>query len=94
MIPVSTLYDEYIERPNSFEHKKPLDYIVPPPSRGVGTTIRLKAVFKPFGSKLSSKLELIQLINIIFCPRRCLELKNEFLKNKRQKTKKNLCFPK
>ena len=73
MIPVSTLYDEYIDRPKSFEHKKPLDYIVPPPSRGAGTTIRLKAVFKAFGSKASSKLELIQLINVIFSPLRYVE---------------------
>ena len=66
MIPVSSLYDEYIDRPKSSEHRKPLDYIVPPPSRGAGTTIPLKAVFKPFGSKACFKLELIQLINIIF----------------------------
>ena len=39
MIPISTLYDKYID-----EQKNPFDYIVPPPppppppSRGVGTT--------------------------------------------------------
>ena len=40
MIPVSTLYDEYIDRPKLTEQKKPSEYIVPPPppSRGVGTT--------------------------------------------------------
>ena len=37
MIPVSTLYNEYIVRPKLSEQKKPFDYIVPPPSRGVGT---------------------------------------------------------
>ena len=35
MIPVSTLYDEYIERRKFKEQKKnPVEYIVPPPSRG------------------------------------------------------------
>ena len=37
MIPVSTLYDEYIDRPKLTEQKKPVEYIVPPPSKGVGT---------------------------------------------------------
>ena len=37
MIPVSTLYDEYIDRPKLTEQKNPAEYIVPPPSRGVGT---------------------------------------------------------
>ena len=31
MIPVSTLYDEYIDRPKLTEQKKPSEYIVPPP---------------------------------------------------------------
>ena len=36
MIPVSTLYDDYIERRKFTEQKKknPVEYIVPPPSRG------------------------------------------------------------
>ena len=37
MIPVSTLYDEYIDRRKLTEQKNPFEYIVPPPSRGVGT---------------------------------------------------------
>ena len=41
MILVSTLYDEYIDRPKVSEQKNPFEYIVPPPSRGVGT-IKLK----------------------------------------------------
>ena len=36
MIQVSTLYDEYIDRPKLSE-KNPFEYIVPTPSRGVGT---------------------------------------------------------
>ena len=36
MIPVSTLYDEYIDRPKLTEQKNPFEYIVPSPSRGVG----------------------------------------------------------
>ena len=34
MIPVSTLYDEYIDRRKLTEQKNPFEYIVPPPSRG------------------------------------------------------------
>ena len=34
MIPVSTLYGEYIDRPKLTEQKNPFEYIVPPPSRG------------------------------------------------------------
>ena len=37
MISVSTLYDEYIDRPKLTEKKNPFEYIVPSPSRGVGT---------------------------------------------------------
>ena len=44
MIPVSTLYDEYIDRRKLTEQKNPFEYIVPPPSRGVGT--------KKFGGKV------------------------------------------
>ena len=31
MIPLSFLYDEYIDRPKLSEQKKPFEYIVPPP---------------------------------------------------------------
>ena len=34
MIPVSTLYGEYIDRPKLTEQKNAFEYIVPPPSRG------------------------------------------------------------
>ena len=34
MIPVSTLYDEYIDRRKLTQQKKPIDYIVPPPQEG------------------------------------------------------------
>ena len=37
MIPLTTLYDEYIDRSKLSEQKNPFEYIVPPPSRGVGT---------------------------------------------------------
>ena len=36
MIPLTFLYDEYIDRPILTE-KKPFEYIVPPPTSGVGT---------------------------------------------------------
>ena len=40
MIPVPTLYDEYIDRPKLTEQKNPFEYVVPPPpSRGVGTIL-------------------------------------------------------
>ena len=37
MIPRTFLYDEYIGRPKFTEQKKPFEYIVPPPTSGVGT---------------------------------------------------------
>ena len=37
MIPLTFLYDEYIDRSKLSEQKNPLEYIVPPPTRGVGT---------------------------------------------------------
>ena len=40
MIPLTILYDEYIGRPKLTEQKKnPVDYIVPPPTSGIGTNI-------------------------------------------------------
>ena len=37
MIPVSTLYDEYIDRQKLSEQKNPNVYKDPPPSGGIGT---------------------------------------------------------
>ena len=39
MIPLTYLYDEYIDRPKFTEQKKknPFEYIVPSPTSGVGT---------------------------------------------------------
>ena len=37
MIPLTFLYDEYIDRPKLSEQKKPVEYIVPPPTGAVGT---------------------------------------------------------
>ena len=38
MIPLTFLYDEYIDRPKLPEQKNPFEYIVPPPPTcGVGT---------------------------------------------------------
>ena len=34
MIPPTSLYDEYIDRPKLTEQKNPFDYIVPPPQVG------------------------------------------------------------
>ena len=37
MIPLTTLYDDYIDRSKLSEQKKPVEYIVPPPLKWVGT---------------------------------------------------------
>ena len=37
MLPLTFLYDKYIDRPKKFEQKKPAEYIVPPLTSGVGT---------------------------------------------------------
>ena len=37
MMPLTTLYDEYIDRSKLSEQKKPVEYVVPPPLRGVAT---------------------------------------------------------
>ena len=37
MIPLSTLYDEYIDRSKLSEQKNPFEYILPSPSKGVET---------------------------------------------------------
>ena len=37
MIPLTFLYDEYIDRPELSEQKNPFEYIVPHPTSGVGT---------------------------------------------------------
>ena len=39
MIPITFLYDEYIDRPKLSEPKKPFEYIAPPPTSGFGTII-------------------------------------------------------
>ena len=45
MIPVSTLYDEYIERRKFTEQKKnPVEYIVPPPQEGRNNKIIIDVV--------------------------------------------------
>ena len=40
MIPLTTLYDEYIDRSKVSEQKNPVEYVVPPPSREWGKIIR------------------------------------------------------
>ena len=55
MIPVTTLYDDCIDRPKWSEQKKSVEYIVPPPSGGVGTNKKnemLKAHFLSFFESL------------------------------------------
>ena len=37
MMLLTILHDEYIDRPKLTEQKNPFQYIVPPPTSGVGT---------------------------------------------------------
>ena len=37
MIPLTTLYNDYIDRPKLTEQKNPFEYIVPPPLKWVGS---------------------------------------------------------
>ena len=46
MIPRTFLYDEYIGRPKFTEQKNPFEYIVPPPTSGVGTKINYNFKFQ------------------------------------------------
>ena len=39
MIPLTFHYDEYIDQPKLSEQKNQFEYIVPPPTSGVGTII-------------------------------------------------------
>ena len=57
MIPVSTLYDEYSDRPKLTEQKKPVEYIVPPPSRGVGTKNTSHSCCPMSGSSKDTKMD-------------------------------------
>ena len=41
MIPLTFLYDEYIDRPKLTEQKNPFEYIVPPPQVGSALILRL-----------------------------------------------------
>ena len=60
MILVSTLYDEYIDRPKLTEQKKkPVEYIVPPPPpppRGVGTKIPSLYIYVLIFQRKKSKI--------------------------------------
>ena len=47
MIPVSTLYDEYIDRPKLSEQEKPFEYIVPPPPPPRNNKARAVGTIKP-----------------------------------------------
>ena len=47
MIPLTTLYDDYIDRPKLTEQKNPFEYIVPPPLKWVGTIINDHCVIFP-----------------------------------------------
>ena len=46
MIPLSPLYDEYIDRSKLSEQKNPFEYILPSPSKGVETMKTWVLAFK------------------------------------------------
>ena len=50
MIPLTNLYDEYIDQPNLTEQKNPFEYIVPPyPTKvGVGTVMSTDKVLRHY----------------------------------------------
>ena len=56
MIPLTFLYDEYIDRPKLSEQKNPFEYIVPPPTSGVGTINHLNSsnLISPYFQKFST----------------------------------------
>ena len=63
MIPHTFLYDEYIGRPNFTEQKKPFEYIVPPPTSGVGTKMRFERT-----RKHEDELRVIDIPLFFTCP--------------------------
>ena len=48
MIPLKTLYDNYIDRPKLSEQKVPFEYIIPPTLKWVGTKISMN-LYKNIG---------------------------------------------
>ena len=66
MIPLTFLYDEFIDRPKLSEQKKPFEYIVPPPTSGVGTTIYcLHLIFYKFGTKFVKSAEAHKMLILV-----------------------------
>ena len=57
MMPLTFLYDEYIDRPKFTEQKKknPFEYIVPSPTSGVGTKIFTHTKWLDLSHLLSSQ---------------------------------------
>ena len=47
MIPLTFLYDAYIDRPKLSEEKNPFEYIVPPPTSRVGAIIAKMTQLRP-----------------------------------------------
>ena len=52
MIPLTILYDEYIDQPKLTEQKNPFEYIVPPPTSGVGTKIIVLRILPIYTKKI------------------------------------------
>ena len=64
MIPLTFLYDEYIDRPKLTEQKNPFEYIVPPPTSRVGTKKNLNKTF----FKLKTIRQLVRKIGLLNPP--------------------------
>ena len=69
MIPLTFLYDEYIDRPKLSEQKNPFDYIVPPPISEVGkkkTNSPTELLYSETEKKSENLINFENLINIKF----------------------------
>ena len=56
MIPLTTLYDEYIDRSNLTEQKNPFEYIVPPTSRGSEQLKQIETIAQELTDDFETKL--------------------------------------
>ena len=62
MIPLTFLYDEYIDRPKLTEQKNPFEYIVPSRTSGVGTINMQTLGSKQFKNCIALSTNLLQLL--------------------------------
>ena len=67
MMPLTTLYDDYIDRPKLSEHKKnPFGYIVPPPPKWVVTNTLFIPLFTVANSLCFERNSALKLLHKFF----------------------------